>query len=267
MRLKLPRPRFSLRTVGVLIAALAVTLWAGLNIWSPTRRLGRLLRADQPEFIRREAASSLGRDIPSWEIDQAVSMLINALDDPSPRVREYAGVGLAELGPRAEQAASKLIAALIDEDRFVRFSAARTLGFIIDAGSAQRTEAVAALAVTLNDKDPDVRLAAAETLVQIGETQKAAGILLAACGGTDSYLRDRARSIIRRAKDSRPLVAMLVKAMRDQDGERRDEAFQTLPLIGSPEAVRSALDSALAEDNPEIHRWAAARLERITPSP
>jgi HEAT repeats len=110
MHLKLPGPRVRLRTLAILIAAVAVTLWAGLNIWSPTRRLGRLLGADQPVFVRREAASSLGRDIPSWETDRAVSLLINALDDPSPRVREYAGVGLAELGPRAEQAVSKLIA-------------------------------------------------------------------------------------------------------------------------------------------------------------
>src|SRR5262245_25791209 len=120
MRLKLPRPRLSLRALAVLIAVLAVALWAGLNIWSPTRRLGRLLRADQPVFVRREAASSLGRDIPYWEVDQAVRMLIDALHDPSPRVREYAGVGLAELGPRAEQAIPQLITVLNDENRLVR---------------------------------------------------------------------------------------------------------------------------------------------------
>ncbi len=100
-------------------------------------------------------------------------------------MREYAGVGLAELGPRAERAATKLIAVLNDEDRFVRFSAARTLGFIIDAGSAKRNEAVAALALALEDKDPEVRLVAAQTLVEMGEAQKAAGVLLAALVGTD----------------------------------------------------------------------------------
>jgi hypothetical protein len=93
MHWRLPRPRLRLRTLATLIAASAVSLWAGLAIWSPTVRLGRLLRPDQPVFLRREAASSLGRDIPSWETDRAVSLLINALDDPSPRVREYAGVG------------------------------------------------------------------------------------------------------------------------------------------------------------------------------
>jgi HEAT repeats len=130
--------------------------WDGATMGPISRALGgRLLRADQPVFVRREAASSLGRDIPSWELDRAVFLLINALDDPSPRLREYAGVGLAELGPRAEQAASKLITVLNDEDRFVRFSAARTRGLIIDAGSAKRAEAVAGLTVTLKDKEAE----------------------------------------------------------------------------------------------------------------
>ncbi len=92
--------RLSLRTLAVPIAA----LWAGLSIWSPTRCLGRLLQPDQPTLIRHELASSLGHEIPPWEVDRALSLLIKTLDDPSPRVREFAGVGLAELGARALRA-------------------------------------------------------------------------------------------------------------------------------------------------------------------
>jgi HEAT repeat protein len=210
---------------------------------------------------------TLGRDIPSWEVDRAVSLLINSLGDPSPRVRESAGGGLVQLGPRAGQAAPRLISVLNDEDRFVRSTAARALGFIIDAGSADRSAAVAALTATLEDKDPEVRLAAAEALVKLGEAQKAAGILVAACVGTDPYFRARARPILCRANDPRPFVPMLVEQMRDQDARRRDETFQTLLLIASPEAMRSALNSSLADDNREIHEWAAARLKRITANP
>src|SRR5262245_8281284 len=135
MQLKLPRLQLSLRNLTLLVAVLALALWTGLSIWSPTRRFGRLLRADQPVFMRREAASSLGRGIPFWEVDQAVSIAIGALDDPSPRVREYACVSLSELGPRASRAISKLIALLNDEDRFVRYTAARTLSSIVEARS------------------------------------------------------------------------------------------------------------------------------------
>jgi HEAT repeat protein len=149
----------------------------------------------------------------------------------------------------------------------VRFSAARTLGSIIDAGSAKRTEAVTALTRTLEDKDPEVRLAAANTLIEMGETENAAGVLLAAYVGSESYFRDRARVIVHGAKDSRPFIAALVTQMRDKDARRRDEAFQTLQLIASPEAVGSALISALGDANREIHQWAAERLRRITPNP
>jgi HEAT repeat protein len=223
--------------------------------------------ADQPVFVRREAASSLGREIPPWEVDQAVGLLIQSLHDPSPRVREYAGVGLAELGPRADRAIPDVIAVLGDQDRFVRFSAAGTLGFIVGSGSARRGEAVEALTRTLDDKDPDVRLSAAGTLVKMGEAGRAAGVLLAAYGETDSHLRDWSRQIIRGANDSSPFVAMLVPEIRVKDGRRRDEALQTLLQIAPPEAVRSILHSALAEEDPEIRKWAAGRLEQINPGP
>ncbi len=267
MRLKPWRPRLRLRTLAILIAVLAVALWAGLNIWSPTRRLSRLLQPDQPVYIRREAASALGYEIPSWEVDQAVSILIGVLDDPSPRVREYAGGGLAQIGPRAARAIPKLITLLNDDDRFVRFSVARTIGLILKSGTASRTEAVTALTRTLEDKDLGVRVAAAESLVEIGEAQKAAALLVAVSGDSDSYYHDRARLIIRRANDPRPFVAMLVKALRDPDGRRRDDVLQTLLLIAPPEVVRAALGSLFTHDDPEIRHWAAERLERITPGP
>jgi HEAT repeat protein len=267
MRLKLPGFRLRLRTLAALVAVLAVTLWAGLSIWSPTRRLGRLLMADQPVFVRREAASSLGREIPPWEVDQAVSLLIRALHDPSPRVREYAGVGLAELGPRAERAIPEVIAVLGDEDRFVRFAAAGVLGSIVGAGSARRGEAVAALARTLDDKDPEVRLSAAGALVKLGESQQAARTLRAACGGTEPHLRAWARQIIREANDPRPFIAMLAEEIRIKDARRRDEALQTLQQIAPPEAMRSILRSALDGEDPEIRKWAAGRLEQINPGP
>jgi HEAT repeats len=234
MHFRLPGPQLRLCTLIVLIAVLEVSLWAGLSIWSPTRRMGRLLQADQPTFIRREAASSLGRGIPSWEVGQAVSLLISALDDPSPRVREYVGVSLAERGPRAGRAIPKLLTVLNDEDRFVRCSAAATLGFIVTARSAERDEAVAALARVLDDKDPNVRLAAAGALVKLGEAQKAAGVLVAAYVGTGSFFRDWARSIMRDASDPRPFIAPLARELRDRGPRRRDEVLQTLQTIASP---------------------------------
>jgi hypothetical protein len=110
-------------------------------------------------------------------------------------------------------------------------------------------------------------VAAAETLLKLGEAQKAAGTLVAASVGTKPSLRAWARRIMRDANSPHPFAAMLVKAMRDQDGGERDEALQTLQQIATPEAVQSALISALADDKTEFRRWAAERLKPITPSP
>jgi HEAT repeat protein len=262
MILKRPRLRLRLRTLVILVALAALILWAGVSIWSPTRRLGRLLQADQPVYVRREAASSLGRAIPPWEVDQAIKLLMGALEDPSPRVREYAMVGLVELGPRAQPAISKLTTALDDDDRFVRFGAARTLGFI-EVGSTKRAEVVAALTRTLDDDDIDVRVAAAEALLKLGESQTGAGTIVTALCGSDPRLRSWARSIVRRANDTRPVVALLAHEMRNGDSQERDEAVQSMLLIASPEEVKAALRFATASHEPEISRWAAAQLERI----
>jgi HEAT repeat protein len=265
MRLKVPRLR--LRTLTILIAVLAVVLWAGLSIWSPTRRLGRLLTPDQPDFVRREAAASLGHGIPPWEVDQAVSLMIRSLDDPSPRVREGAAAGLYGLGPRAERAIPRLIVLLGDEDRRVRACAARVLSQVVGSSSARRDEIVAALARALDDEDPDVRLSAAESLIELGEAQRTAGVLLAEYRGTIPYFRESARHIIRRANNPAPFVAALAPEIRAGDRRRRDEAIQTLMQIVPPEAVRSLLTSAMAADDPEVREWAAGRLQQIYPGP
>jgi HEAT repeat protein len=271
MPLKLPKPRLRLRSLIILVALLAVSMWAGLNIWSPTRRLGRLLRADQPVYIRRDAASALGHQIrlqrgfiPSWEIERAVSILIDACDDPSPRVREYAALGLAQLETRVDRAIPKLIALLNDQDRFVRYSAAGALGFVVDLESPRRAEVVTALVRTLGDSDSDVGLSAAEALTKLGSGKEAAGVLMNAFSGKNEYLRGRARLIIGRpGTDPRPFLAGFVAEMREKDERRRNEALSALQHIASPDVVRSALVHAAEADDTDIRQWAKASQERL----
>ncbi|MHC5544750.1 HEAT repeat domain-containing protein, partial [Singulisphaera rosea] len=91
------RLRFRLSTLVGVIALSAVAVWGGLYVFSPTRRIARQIRADQPTYLRREAVGGLGY-VPSWEADEAIGILIGALGDPSPRVRESAISGLGAHG-------------------------------------------------------------------------------------------------------------------------------------------------------------------------
>jgi len=101
---------FHLRTLGLVIVLCAVAIQTSLYFFSPTRRLTRQLRPDQPTYLRREAAMGLGYQIPAWEVEQAIGVLLAALDDPSPRVRESAAGGLAAHGIKAERAIPRLMA-------------------------------------------------------------------------------------------------------------------------------------------------------------
>ena len=145
MRLKLPPPRLSVRSMALLIAVVAVALWATLRNDSPIQRLSHYLRPDYPDSNYREPAMDLARAIPSWDVDEAVSMLINARST----IRTRACVTMQDMSwsslARAEKAVPRLITALSDEDLVVRSSAARALGSVVESGSAKRTEAVTAL--------------------------------------------------------------------------------------------------------------------------
>ena len=265
---RIPRLRLRLRTLAVLIAILAVSLWAGLIFWSPTRRLSRLLQADSPAYIRREAAAAIGFQVPPWEVEHALGILIDVCNDPSPRVRESAAAGLWHMGNRADRAAPKLVELMNDPDRYVRNAAAGALGQIVGRASPHRAEVIPALEQALGDPDPEVGLSAADALTKIGEGQRAAGSVLARFSGADAHLRDRARIIMSRAGvDSRVFIPGLVADLRQKDERLRNDALAALERIASPDVVLSALGRAAETGDEEIARWAKKCAERLNTNP
>ena len=50
-------PRIRVRMMALLIAIVAIVFWGGLNIWSPTRRLGRPIQASLPVLCPRPKSS------------------------------------------------------------------------------------------------------------------------------------------------------------------------------------------------------------------
>jgi HEAT repeat protein len=73
---------------------------------------------------------------------------------------------------------------LKDDDRYVRFMAAKTLGQVA-ANSPKRAETLAPVGLALGDPDADVRLAAAESVLSLGESEKAAALLITVLFSTD----------------------------------------------------------------------------------
>jgi HEAT repeat protein len=260
--------RLRLRTLVLLVGVLAVSFWAGVTYWSPTRRLGRLVQLDQPAYVRREAAGSLGNGIPPWEVEQAVSILIGSLKDPNPMVQVNAASALGEHDSRAERAIPHLLKVLKGPDRFARFTAARALGQVTGPNSEQRSEVVAALVNALADRDVDNRMAASEALITLGELPKAALTMASSLSGPDKRLQAFARMILRRqGTDIHQLVPWLDRELQNEDVERRIGALEILMDIDAPEHVRAALQDAALSDVEFIRQWAKQKLEAIDVKP
>jgi HEAT repeat protein len=257
-------PRFRLRTLLVLVALATLGVWASLMELSPTWRLARLVRADQPTYVRREAAAALGHGIPSWEVGRAVALLIEVCEDPSPRVRENAIQGLSQLGPRAEPAVPRLLALLGDDDHFVRSSAAEALGQIVTPQSGVQPGAASALIGSLEDPNREVRLYAAESLMKMGAEQAAAPTVVGVLTGSDLHLRQMAESILRRTHgDTRFLRSLLVRKLADPDPEVQLSAAEAMVCMGTEQDAFPTLAAALCCTNADLRTRASAILLKV----
>jgi HEAT repeat protein len=103
---------------------------------------------------------------------QAIPALNRGLEDPDPRARRAAIEVLESLGTVASPAVPRLIQALSDRDRFVRWAAARALGRIPTSDPGR---VIPHLVRLLNDDDPDLRSVAAASLGRLEPSPQVAG--------------------------------------------------------------------------------------------
>jgi HEAT repeat protein len=169
-------------------------------LWLPSREAAALvipLLSDKAEFVRREAASMLGRT----RDRSAVPALVNALLDKKPSVRGAAALALGEVG---DETAVQPLANLLTgakkkrsfEDEFVLRSAARSLGQI-----ASRAGVPALIATLENSANAaDTRREAATALGAIGDTAAMPALQAAFSSGEDPYLTEAARAAMRAIK-------------------------------------------------------------------
>jgi len=130
--------------------------------------------ASEDSVVRREALRSLGklRERASIDPQIVIPLLLAALKDPDPSVRDVAVTYLGIVRDSPEKEVAGLIEALNDEQSSVRRAAATALA----AYGAQAEPAVPALKKAAKDPDEDVRREAGRALVRISELkQKTSG--------------------------------------------------------------------------------------------
>jgi len=125
-----------------------------------------------------------------------------------------------------------LIAALKNDDRWVRRAAAGALGKVGD------TRAVEPLITALKDDDKDVRSAAVHALGELKDP-RAIEPLIGAFGDRENVVREAAGATI--VKIGSPAVEFLITALKNDDSSVREMAVQTLGKLKDVRAVESLI--------------------------
>ncbi|NER99707.1 MAG: hypothetical protein F6J86_38855, partial [Symploca sp. SIO1B1] len=184
--------------------------------------------------------------------DEAIPVLIKALEDANSFVRRSATEALGKIG--SDTAIAALINALEHYDSYVRKIAAESLGKI---GSYL---AVYHLINTLEDSDYYVCNSAAEALEQIGSNAVVIE-LINALDNFDSYVRVRAIKTLGKI-GSDAAVPALIKALEESDYYVRSSATEALGKIGSYFAVNTLINT-LEDTEFHVCSMAAEALGKI----
>ena len=157
--------------------------------------------------------------------------LIEALNDPSPAVREQAAVSLGEIGDT--QALDILINKLQSPEENIQEEAAEALGKI------QHSRAVEPLLKRLNDPDPSLR---ASVILALGNIQ-------------DPRAKDLLFDRLQKETDSKIFPALVDSLAKIQDTRIVSIALARLDQFSSPVVRRQILDSVafLLDDDDDFY--------------
>ena len=188
-----------------------------------------------------EAASQAAAYVLGRAGEPAVGPLIDCLRQGPEHVQRNAGYGLAAAGPAAVEA---LAQACTDDDPAVRLAAVDSLG---DMGRAS-APAVPALQRALSDASDQVRGHAAEALgamsaLPAAVLEELAGVL----GDDDEWVRrNAALGLARLGSAAEAVQPAVVAALDDPNRYVSAKAAKTLERIGTPEATETLFDYLFA---------------------
>ena len=217
------------------------------------------------------------------DIDRFVDSLGQAIEDPSPQVREYAFHVLSAVGPRLKRAApTRLLTALNAPDSAIREEALRTVvEFRVGIDSALP----ALLRVLEFDPDPEVRWWCSIVLKDVRPTPACTPLLMATLRSPERSVRFRAADLLSRtgpqASEAVPAVLPLLKETFDpvtsserQNPESADPAVAATWALGAiapgtdmADLARESLEEYLRQPGrPWGRRDAEWALDQLNPS-
>ena len=137
--------------------------------------------------------------------------------------------------------------------------------FLGDMG-ALASPSIPALIRALTAQDPDLRRAAAVSLGQIGQREKAAiAALRAALKDTESS-NEAAESLWRLGETNHEIFRTLAKTLNDSEPARRVYKLNVLETLGQGEpTTRAALLRALTDEDPTVRATATNALRYLDP--
>ncbi|MEX0717583.1 MAG: HEAT repeat domain-containing protein [Planctomycetaceae bacterium] len=205
--------------------------------------------------LAAEALGSIGTPAAS-----AIPALVRAADDENEVVRRHVIAALGAMREEAAPAIATLVSALaFDESPAVRDSAATALGRI-------GAPATPTLAHLLADREEELRLRAAGTLAEMGESARGALPALERASADDSpAVRLRAAEALWRiARNGDRAIAVAVELLASRDRQLRISASRLLVEIAPHDPrVRRTLREVVASDDPRLRRAAEETLEKI----
>ena len=199
---------------------------------------------DIDEDIRSQAALSLGWVGESDVVNPLIHVLLN---DESPKVRANAAMSLGQLG--YEEAVDSLIKSLNDEDHNVRGMSVYSLG-LMKAKSAFDS----LVDVLKNDPDREARIAAADSLAQLGEEKAIRPLIFA-------YINDHNKDVKSEAKESFEKLASIHGTNNIELMIKQEEAEKIKREIALHEHEREKILTSL--ENKEIEKKRSEKIATL----
>jgi HEAT repeat protein len=231
---------------GVLLFCCVRSLWAAEPAvygsrttaqWMQVLSLHLDQNTDQGKESCRRAAAALGQIGP--EAAAAVPLLIQALQSPSPEVRQFAVDALGRIGPEARQAVAPIVAEVDLPPGHVNYAAlagfrrlaARALGRI----GPEAQPAVPVLEKALQNEDAVYRVEAALALWRIGRHPRAIEVLTVLVAKNDPVgPYEAAMALGELGAAAEPALPDLVAALNHSQADVRRAAGDVLVRLGRP---------------------------------